>query len=200
MAETVFAMYGFFLSVAFGARVLLQFRQTGASGIKRPKVVGSVAWWAGLLFVSAFVLGVGSTVLQMTGQSVPLLPEHPLMQVSGFALYLLGLGLVIWSQLAMGNSWRIGVDPSERTRLITTGPFRYARNPIFTGMILTVLGLCLLATNAGSILAFIILVLSLELQVRLIEEPYLTSVHGPTYLDYASRAGRFVPYVGQLRR
>lgn len=40
---------------------------------------------------------------------------------------------------------------------------------------------------------------ALELQVRVVEEPYLLSVHGSTYADYAARVGRFAPGTGRLR-
>ena len=46
----------------------------------------------------------------------------------------------------------------------------------------------------------ILLMLALELQTRLIEEPYLTRVHGEQYTVYAARVGRFLPGVGRLRR
>jgi protein-S-isoprenylcysteine O-methyltransferase Ste14 len=41
---------------------------------------------------------------------------------------------------SMGASWRIGVDPSERTDLVTGGAFALVRNPIFSAMLLT--GIC----------------------------------------------------------
>jgi protein-S-isoprenylcysteine O-methyltransferase Ste14 len=44
----------------------------------------------------------------------------------------------------------------------------------------------------------IAIVVSVELQTRLVEEPYLTRSHGEAYLDYARRAGRFVPRIGRL--
>jgi protein-S-isoprenylcysteine O-methyltransferase Ste14 len=40
----------------------------------------------------------------------------------------------------------------------------------------------------------------LEIQVRLVEEPYLIRVHGDAYRTYAARTGRFVPGVGRLPR
>ena len=60
------------------------------------------------------------------------------------------------------------------------------------------LGLALAAPNVLSVLALVALLIALELQVRLVEEPYLTRVHGTSYRDYASRTGRFVPGWGRL--
>jgi len=99
----------------------------------------------------------------------------------------------------MGASWRIGVDESERTDLVTGGPFAIVRNPIYSGVIPLVLGLMLLAPNPVTIAAFAALVAAFEIQVRLVEEPHLLRAHPDAYRDYASRVGRFVPGVGLLR-
>src|SRR5262249_20890865 len=80
-----------------------------------------------------------------------------------------------------------------RTALVAGGPFLWVRNPIYSSMLLAALGLALAAPNVLSVLALLALLVALELQVRLVEEPYLTRAHGRSYRDYASRTGRFVP-------
>jgi protein-S-isoprenylcysteine O-methyltransferase Ste14 len=69
----------------------------------------------------------------------------------GNALALLGIAATLYAQLAMGTSWRIGVDPEERTALVTDGPFALVRNPIFSAMLPTALGLALLVPSWVSI-------------------------------------------------
>jgi protein-S-isoprenylcysteine O-methyltransferase Ste14 len=99
----------------------------------------------------------------------------------------------------MGTSWRVGVDERERTTRVTGGPFAYVRNPIFTFMVVAASGLALLAPNLAALLGLCSLMVGLEIQVRLVEEPYLVRAHGQAYAAYAARAGRFVPGVGRLR-
>jgi len=113
-------------------------------------------------------------------------------------LFATGLVITLLAQLAMGDSWRIGVDSDERTTLVTAGPFALVRNPIFTSMLPASLGLALLVPNAVTLAAFVALVGALELQTRVVEEPYLLRVHGDVYAGYAARVGRFVPGVGRL--
>jgi protein-S-isoprenylcysteine O-methyltransferase Ste14 len=67
-------------------------------------------------------------------------------------------------------------------------------------MILASLGMALMVPNIVAAAALLSLVTAIELQVRFVEEPYLIRVHGQTYLDYASRRGRFLPKIGRLRR
>ncbi len=118
--------------------------------------------------------------------------------IVGISAASLGLALSVWSQFAMGSSWRIGVDPAERTALVTGGPFRYVRNPIYTGTVLFMIGLFLLVPNAASLIALVVVAVMLDLQVRRIEEPFLAESHGYEYRRYIAEAGRFIPRVSRF--
>ncbi|WP_134119646.1 hypothetical protein [Kribbella kalugense] len=57
------------------------------------------------------------------------------------------------------------------------------------------------APTTGSpiaVVGLVALVVAIELQVRIIEEPHLIKLHGATYLDYSTRVGRFLPGIGRL--
>ncbi|HEY8467621.1 MAG TPA: isoprenylcysteine carboxylmethyltransferase family protein [Solirubrobacterales bacterium] len=202
MAEAALVLYAVYMALAFGLRSYLMWRATGATGFKgisgKP---GSLEWIAGALFIVALVVGVAAPVLALTGAAEPLaaLDEATLNWI-GVALAVAGIAATLYAQVAMGESWRIGVDPGERTELVTSGPFAWVRNPIFAAMIPTGLGLALMVPNVPAIVGFAALVIALELQVRLVEEPYLLAQHGERYREYARRTGRFVPGVGKLRR
>jgi protein-S-isoprenylcysteine O-methyltransferase Ste14 len=99
----------------------------------------------------------------------------------------------------MRRSWRIGVDPGERTQLVTIGAFSTVRNPIFVGMAFVWFGLALIEPNVLSMVAVLTLLAGIELQVRRVEEPYLLAVHRVAYRRYAAKTGRFVPWFGRLR-
>ncbi|MGJ7878063.1 methyltransferase family protein [Streptomyces rochei] len=128
-----------------------------------------------------------------------LISDAPALHGAGTAIAVLGIAAILVAQRAMGASWRVGVDPTERTALVREGLFAYVRNPIFTAMAMTGLGLTLMVPSVPALAVFAALIIAVELQVRVVEEPYVTSVHAPAYLDYAATAGRFVPGVGRLR-
>lgn len=201
MAEAALVLYVVYMALAFGLRSYLMWRATGSTGFKGISgSLGSPEWLAGVLFVVAVVVGVAAPVLALTGTTEPVEAlDAAALNWIGVALAVGGIALTLYAQLAMGESWRIGVDPSERTELVTSGPFAWVRNPIFSAMIPTGLGLALMVPNLPAIAGFVALVLALELQVRLVEEPYLLAQHGETYREYARRTGRFVPGVGRLR-
>ncbi|MGY1692733.1 methyltransferase family protein [Geodermatophilus sp. SYSU D01105] len=100
----------------------------------------------------------------------------------------------------MGASWRIGVDPGERTDLVTTGVFACVRNPVSTAMALAQVGMVLVVPTWISVAALVALIAAVEVQVRVVEEPHLSLLHGNAYAACAARTGRFVPGVGRRAR
>jgi protein-S-isoprenylcysteine O-methyltransferase Ste14 len=199
-AAFAMAGYGLFLFLAFGVRSFVQWRRTGSTGFVgfsgRP---GSAEWWGGVMFALAVVTGGAAPVLQLADLLSPAMPfVRPASQWAGVALFAAGIAGTLWSQLTMGDSWRVGVNHAEKTALVVAGPFRWVRNPVFTAMATATLGLALLVPNVAAFAAVVALVIALELQVRLVEEPYLSRTHGASYARYASSAGRFLPGIGRL--
>jgi protein-S-isoprenylcysteine O-methyltransferase Ste14 len=199
-ATLALVLYAIYLALAFGLRTVLQLRRTGSTGFHgvggRP---GSAEWLAGVGFVVALVLGVAAPVLALVDVVEPIdTLDSTAVHVVGAVLAVAGIAATLWAQLAMGTSWRIGVDPAERTELVTSGPFALVRNPIFSAMIPTALGLTLLVPSVVAIAGLVGLIVALELQVRVVEEPYLLHAQGDRYASYAARVGRFVPGIGRL--
>jgi protein-S-isoprenylcysteine O-methyltransferase Ste14 len=189
------AIYAVWLFAAFGVRTVLHWRETGDSGWRGLSGrFGSPEWLAGVLFVVALVVGILGPMLVLLGQSV--IARSDLVGIVGSGLALFGVGLTVAAQLSMRDSWRIGVDSSERTELRTTGLFGAVRNPIFSAMALTATGLMLMVPTVVSVGGLLALFVALQLQVRIVEEPYLLRTHGEVYEKYCSSAGRFVPRIG----
>jgi protein-S-isoprenylcysteine O-methyltransferase Ste14 len=180
-----------FLVLVFGLRSFLQWQATGSTGfVGLRRGAGSLERIAGAVMVIALALG---PVAPWVGD-----PLWGGGHVFGAILALAGIGLTFLAQVQMGASWRIGVDASERTELVTTGTFALVRNPIFSAMLLVAVGLALAVPTLLALLLPPLLLIALELQVRLVEEPYLIRTHGGHYLAWASRTGRFIPGIGRL--
>ena len=193
--------FGMYLALAFGLRTWLQVRATGSSGFKGVSGrIGSPEHTAGVLFVVALLIGAAAPILSLTDVVEPIAAlDGSVAHAAGIALFVLGLGATLLSQLHMGSSWRIGVDEGERTELVTDGVFGLVRNPIFAAMIPTSIGLALMVPSTVALTGLVALLVALELQVRVVEEPYLMRAHGERYRSYAATVGRFVPGVGRLR-
>ncbi len=201
MPYVALAGYAIFLVLAFGLRTVIQFRRTGDSGFRgvsgRP---GSAEWFAGRLFTVALVIGVLAPVLALTGTVEPIAAlDETAVHITGIVVFLIGLGLTLASQFQMGESWRVGVEESERTDLVESGLFGLVRNPIFSAMLLVTIGLVTIVPSVVAFVGLVALLVALELQVRIVEEPYLLRTQGEPYAAYARRVGRFVPGIGGLR-
>jgi protein-S-isoprenylcysteine O-methyltransferase Ste14 len=184
-------------ALAVGWRSWLQWRRTGSTGFRGMSGhVFSAEWLGGALLVVAFVLAPIAPLLAWL-DVVELRDAHV---VAGSVLFACGFVGTLAAQLSMGDAWRIGVDANERTELVARGLFRCCRNPIFTSMIALLAGIALLVPNAFAVAALVAGFVGLEIQVRLVEEPYLLRTHGDVYARYASRVGRFVPFIGRFHR
>ena len=199
MTVLALVLYVVFAAVAFGWRTWVQWRQTGDTGLRLHAEAGTIQWWAKLGFVAALVAGFAAPIAGLAGLD-PIAPlDNATVQIAGVALAFKKNMATTAAQMGMGDSWRIGVDPAERTGLVTGGIFALVRNPIFTAMLVTALGLTLMVGNVISLTGLAALFAALEVQVRFVEEPYLRTVHGPDYERYTATAGRFLPGLGRSR-
>jgi protein-S-isoprenylcysteine O-methyltransferase Ste14 len=202
MARLAAAMLVVFGVLTFFARVAIQLRRTGSSGlIGLPRGAGPLAWISGVLFVGGTAMAVASVILVQADELEPIdALDVDGLHAAGIVIAALGILVVFGAQLGMGESWRVGVSDDQRTKLITGGWFSLCRNPIYSAMILGWTGFALMVPTWLGIAAVAVVAIGLDLQVRFVEEPYLTRKHGEEYRAYASRVGRFVPGAGRLRR
>jgi len=200
MAALALALYAILAMITFGIRVAVQLRRTGSTGLHGlPPGAAPREWVAGGLFIAGLSMVTVALILALVGILEPVAAiDGPIGNIVGIALAGAGICLTFGAQLSMGDSWRVGVDPEERTELVTAGPFARVRNPIYSAMLPTILGLVLMVPSVLSIAGFLTLLVGLEMQVRLVEEPYLLRVHGDAYASYAARVGRFVPGMGLM--
>jgi len=183
-----------FGAVAIGFRAWLQRRWTGASGIVGVRRgAGPAAIGAAVSFGAALIAIDAAPILALAGTVRPV--AGPGTWPPAVAAFLLAAGAAgtLWAQVAMGPAWRIGLDPDERTDLVTGGPFRWIRNPIYSSMVLFDTGIALLVPSLVAIIGVLALVVAVQLQVRLVEEPYLLRWHRDGYRHWVARTGRFVP-------
>jgi protein-S-isoprenylcysteine O-methyltransferase Ste14 len=179
--------------------VVVALRTTGRTGIAGLGGAPPLEVLGGGLFVTAMAIGVANPILVLNDVLDPIdsLDKTPL-HAGGFVLSGLGIAGTFAAQMAMGTSWRIGVDESERTELVTGGVFALCRNPIYTFMVIAWLGLALLVPTWLSLTSIPLAIVAFEVQVRLVEEPHLLRAHGEPYRAWASRVGRFLPGLGRL--
>lgn len=111
----------------------------------------------------------------------------------GAALTVAGIAFAIWARLHLGRNWSSRPTRKEGHELVTSGPYRYVRHPIYTGLILAVFGSAL----TGSLFALVIFaIVSITFSLRVgREERIMTDLFPAEYAAYRQRTKRLIPFV-----
>lgn len=110
---------------------------------------------------------------------------------TGFCIGMLGDIIFLASVLCMKDSWRAGIPDKDRTTLVTTGIYRYSRNPAFLGFDFMYVGLLLMYFNLSMLVVSAFAIIMLHLQI-LQEERYLTENYGDSYREYRKHVFRYL--------
>jgi len=197
MPVLAFCLYTIQIGCLLGLRFLRHQRKYGRFGLATelaPNLIGGGGiLLAGLLFALA-------PWMQTVGVVRPIYLGTASLEI-GLGLWLFGLVGAWWSQSVMESSWRFGVEfQSETTALITHGPFRRVRNPIYSFDLLSLLGLVLICPNIATIMSLLVVQMAFFVQVKYVEEPYLVATHGRSYLLWVADTWRFVPRMRKFNR
>jgi len=120
------------------------------------------------------------------------LPSAPWMNLASVALVAAGVGLSFWARYHIGQYWSSTVSLKEDHRIVETGPYAYLRHPIYSGIILAILGSVLTSGTYRALAGFLVIVAALCLKASR-EEQLLSGELGSAYTDYRRHTGFLVP-------
>lgn len=170
-----------------------QFRRagTGKSAVA-PRAEG--VWLAAGTGLTLFLFSASATLRLAHPDWLPWLemPLAPPCRWLGLPLMSLGAALHYWGTKHLGRNLTVTISTVEGHTLVTTGPFRWLRHPLYTGGMVESLGVCLLLASgivAAGALSFWLLVIVRTAR----EETILREVFGEDYVRYIERVGRFLP-------
>ncbi|MCP4346318.1 MAG: isoprenylcysteine carboxylmethyltransferase family protein [Desulfobacterales bacterium] len=112
----------------------------------------------------------------------------------GFGLLFLNLAVSGASLMNLKDSWRVGVIEDQKTELVTTGIYRFTRNPYFVSYFLMFAAYTVLLQN---LILFGLSILGFPIVHKMVmkEEKYLYSVHGDVYAQYKTKVPRYLNYM-----
>ena len=188
-----------FLSVLlYWGGVLVQARRVrrriGRSPNLNPRGTKERLLWVGWMLIifgwlaQAFLLG----RLDLPGFRLISCLSNALTLAVGLAVVALGYAGTLWCYAAMGDLWRIGIDRKHQAALVSSGPYRYVRHPIYLFQTVMLFGAFWLLP-AGFSLALVFAHLICARIKALDEETYLLTALGEEYRRYCSRTGRLLP-------
>ncbi len=148
------------------------------------------------------VVGLAAALLMIwRGAHVPLWLAHPLYKPDlvittlGLLLAWLGFATTFWARFALGGNWSPTVVVKDGHELIRKGPYALVRHPIYSGVLLALLGTCLALPLAKVWIGAALILVSFSIKARA-EERLLAPVFGEKFQDYMRTTGRFVPRLG----
>lgn len=121
------------------------------------------------------------------------LPPNDISPIAGVLLAGAGLGFSVWARRHLGRNWSANVTLKEGHVLIRSGPYRYVRHPIYTGVLLAFLGTALTMGEWRGLAAFVLACVAFVLKSRW-EESRLRLTF-PEYDDYREHTAALVPCV-----
>ena len=167
-------------------------KRIGRSPNLKPRDARERILWAGWMLVIFLWIAQPLLVGRLPGLKINPACLHPLGLIGGLALTVAGYAATLWCYVIMGNAWRIGINRSEKNQLVTAGPYRWIRHPIYAFQTMMLLGAVLLLPTICSV-AVVLLHLFLVLIKAKDEEAYLLTVHGDAYREFMGQTGRLFP-------
>jgi protein-S-isoprenylcysteine O-methyltransferase Ste14 len=110
----------------------------------------------------------------------------------GFALVVAGLGFTVWARVHLAGNWSGTVTLKQDHTLTRSGPYRWVRHPIYTGLLMAVLGSTLTEGTWRSLLAPLLIALAFSHKIR-IEERFLGAQFGEAYRQYREEVPALLP-------
>lgn len=113
---------------------------------------------------------------------------------AGLLLTLCGVGFAFWARFTLGKNWSGRVTIKEDHELVTAGPYRLVRHPIYTGALLAFSGTALAMGRVGGLVAIGIMLAIFLRKIRL-EEKMLDGHFGGRYAEYRRRTKALIPFI-----
>jgi protein-S-isoprenylcysteine O-methyltransferase Ste14 len=143
--------------------------------------------------VGLLIIAVGGVTIRVLNGREGLSVHSPVLVTVGAIGLLCGLGLAVWARVNLGRNWGMPMTEKADPELVTSGPYRFVRHPIYSGILLGLLGTAL-ATNLYLLIAFGI-GLAYFTYSATVEERLLTASFPDAYPSYRAHTKMLIPFV-----
>jgi protein-S-isoprenylcysteine O-methyltransferase Ste14 len=118
---------------------------------------------------------------------------NPWVLGAGLVIFVLGLALAVWARVYLGRNWGMPMSQKADPELVTTGPYRKIRHPIYSGIILGVIGTAI-AINPYWLIAAVIFG-AYFLYSAVVEERTMAKLFPADYPPYKRATKMLIPYI-----
>jgi protein-S-isoprenylcysteine O-methyltransferase Ste14 len=176
------------LKLAIGCAWLVFWIYWLASAANSKESVES-GWRPRLTGVSAIAVFLVAGVLRGGSLAV----HSVILETIGAVLFVCGIALAVWARLHLGRNWGMPMTQRAEPELVTSGPYRFVRHPIYTGLLTAVLGTALVNNLLGLIVVAVML--AYFYYCGTVEERNLAATFPQAYPEYKSRTKMLIPFL-----
>ena len=151
------------------------------------------SWRPAYLGTRVLVIAVVLLLLRLHVVRARTIQDAPWAIVLGLVLLFGGLGLAVWARVYIGRNWGMPMSQKDEPELVTTGPYRKVRHPIYTGIIIAMIGTGLATSLLWMPVAVILGGFFIVSATR--EEKYMTSQFPAAYPAYKRATKMLIPYI-----
>ncbi len=149
----------------------------------------SGGWRTRLAGVSAVGVFVIAGVLRGGSLAV----HSVILEAIGAALFACGIALAVWARVHLGSNWGMPTSQRAEPELVTSGPYRFVRHPIYSGLLTAMLGTALVDNLLGLIVVAVLV--AYFYYCGIVEERNLTATFPKAYPEYKSRTKMLIPFL-----
>ena len=170
----------------------------GISALSAKRSLGITPWWRQSLFRGGIVLLI-IAALHVTGagralRAVQVYQAHSIvLGAIGAAFVLVGVGLAVYARVYLGRNWGMPMSRKEEPELVTGGPYAFVRHPIYTGIVLAILGSAIGESVFWAVMLIVFAPFFVYSARR--EEELMCEQFPAQYPDYMRRTKMIVPFV-----
>ena len=111
----------------------------------------------------------------------------------GALLFVCGIALAVWARLHLGRNWGMPMTQRAEPELVTSGPYRFVRHPIYSGLLTAMLGTALVDNLLGLIV--VVVLVAYFYYCGIVEERNLTATFPLAYPEYRGRTKMLIPFL-----
>jgi protein-S-isoprenylcysteine O-methyltransferase Ste14 len=186
-SNTVIGMHALKLAIGLAWIVFWLYWLASASTSKESVSGG---WRTRLTGVSA----IGVFVIAGVLRNVAALAVHSvIVGTIGAVLFAGGIALAVWARLHLGRNWGMPMTERAEPELVTSGPYRFVRHPIYTGLLTAMVGTALVNSLIGLIVVAVLV--AYFYYCGTVEERNLEITFPATYPEYKSRTKMLIPFL-----
>lgn len=171
--------------------IFLGYWAISSRNVKRDIYIRDKYKWVRYIGIIGGILAIALTRSRVL--SAPLLPQTVVLRTVAIVLCGAGIGFAIWARVHLGRNWSSAPALKEDHELVTTGPYRFVRHPIYTGLLFAILGSVLISGAVWFIMFFAICAVFVNRVYD--EERLMLKTFPQEYPAYMKRTKALIPFL-----